>query len=283
MSYSPPSTKGQASSPPDAGTPQTVYSPEFSRSNGQGQLSAVAAGKRPVRDLTIDTIQAPQRTQAKFINEYESEHPDFISRHLSIVRFPDGTVAGSDGEVELPIVQARMKEVSSSLSSSSLVFISLLASLTTCQYLAFMQSVPLYSRGVHIRFDSLRDACEAKYLLECLGFTAEYITGYDFAIAKSQDTAAVNDYEGQVDFSLTVSPIVNMTRKGLKELVGYVQQIAEFYGDVRELEHIHTNVTLGIVRYRIEFQSIDAANRMIASVQDFPLYGDSDDQVSSLA
>jgi hypothetical protein len=58
------------------------------------------------------SIKPVSRSQAKFLNEVEREHDDFISRYLSVLQYPDGTVAGSDQEVELQNVQARMKEVS---------------------------------------------------------------------------------------------------------------------------------------------------------------------------
>jgi hypothetical protein len=124
-----------------------------------------------------------------------------------------------------------------------------------------------------MRFDNLRDSCEAKYLLECLGYVIEYITPYEFAVAKSQDTAAVSDYEGQVNFPILVEPIANFDRKGLNEVAGLVHEFAGFYGVVRDVEHASTDEKNGIIRFRVEFMSIDAANRAIQGVKECPVCG----------
>jgi hypothetical protein len=122
MSYSDTTTHGgEASSPPEVGTPNTYYSPEITRNAGGNaravHRSSVAAGKQPVAPIVVSSEQAASikpvsRSQAKFLNEVEREHDDFISRYLSVLQYPDGTVSGSDQEVELQNVQARMKEVS---------------------------------------------------------------------------------------------------------------------------------------------------------------------------
>lgn len=139
--------------------------------------------------------------------------------------------------------------------------------------MTFSSAILIYSRGVHLRFDNLRDSCEAKYLLECLGYLIEYIAPYEFAVAKSQDTATVSDYEGQVNFPISVHPITNLNRAGLNELAGFVHQFASYYGDVREVEHVSTDEQTGTIRYRVEFMSIDAANRAIQCIKEFPIYG----------
>jgi hypothetical protein len=122
MSYSPTTTHGgEASSPPEVGTPNTYYSPEITRNAGGNaravHRSSVAAGKQPVAPVVVSSeqsisIKPVSRSQAKFLNEVDREHDDFISRYLSVLQYPDGTVAGSEQEVELQNVQARMKEVS---------------------------------------------------------------------------------------------------------------------------------------------------------------------------
>jgi hypothetical protein len=126
MSYSPPSTHaGEASSPPEIGTPNTYYSPEITRNaNGNARVhrSSVAVGKQPVvapavAPVVVSSEQASSlkpasRSQAKFLNEVDREHEDFISRYLSVLQYPDDTVAGYDQEVELHDIQARMKEAS---------------------------------------------------------------------------------------------------------------------------------------------------------------------------
>jgi hypothetical protein len=332
MSYSPPSTRaGEASSPPEIGTPNTYYSPEITRNaNGNVRVrrSSVAVGKQPVVAVVAPAIppvvvsseqttslKPASRSQAKFLNEVDREHEDFISRYLSVLQYPDTTVAGYDQEVELHDIQARMKEVSVLLillflfplhfiSTSSLTWNDhtslrsppscLLLLITThihlllnfadlLQYLTFSSCVPLYSRGVHMRFDNLRDSCEAKYLLECLGYLIEYITPYEFAVAKSQDTATVSDYEGQVNFPMLVQPIGNLNRKGLNKVAGFVHDFASCYGVVRDVEHAATDEKNGIIRFRVEFMSIDAANRAIQGIKEFPLYSsDNTAQVGAL-
>jgi hypothetical protein len=134
-----------------------------------------------------------------------------------------------------------------------------------------------------MRFDNLRDSCEAKYLLECLGYVIEYITPYEFAVAKSQDTATVSDYEGQVNFPVLVQPIGNLNRNGLNQVAGFVHDFASCYGVVRDVEHAATDEKNGIIRFRVEFMSIDAANRAIQGIKEFPMYsGDNADQVGAL-
>jgi hypothetical protein len=56
----------------------------------------------------------------------------------------------------------------------------------------FLNAVPYYSRGVSIRYDSLRDAAEGKDILEQHEVTVNYVTSYDYALAKSQDTGLLD-------------------------------------------------------------------------------------------
>jgi hypothetical protein len=39
----------------------------------------------------------------------------------------------------------------------------------------------------------LRDACEGKQVLDARGFGVRFVDNYDLAIAKSQDTATINE------------------------------------------------------------------------------------------
>jgi hypothetical protein len=56
----------------------------------------------------------------------------------------------------------------------------------------FLNAVPYYSRGVFIRHESLQDAAEGKDILEQHEFAVDYVTSYDYALAKSQDTGQLD-------------------------------------------------------------------------------------------
>ncbi|KAF2714828.1 hypothetical protein K504DRAFT_445767 [Pleomassaria siparia CBS 279.74] len=257
MSYSPESNHPrdqQASSPPDLGTPTTYYSPEFLRGK------QVATGKLPVI-VSSQRLQPTRRTEAKFVNELVQGTDEYISRYISILSFPDGRPAGVDQDSELHELLSRMKE-----------------------YSVFNNAVPLWARGVYIRFDSLRDSCDAKYLFSSLHYATEYISPYEYAVAKSQDTIAVNDYEGQVVLALYIesvdvndqgravkgypeTPLAKVNEGDLDEIAMHVQTVTDYYGPTRDIEHVSTDESRGLVRYRVEFQSINDANRAMQSLK----------------
>lgn len=135
---------------------------------------------------------------------------------------------------------------------------------------------------MHIRFDGLDSACNAKLLLKCLNYRVEHISAYDYAVAKSQDTIAVDDYEGQVLLCCMVQPFQAMSQHGALQLLGdAVYRLATKYGVVRNMAYVDTIFPLQLIRFRIEFMSIDAANRMIASLEDEPLVSGSSNGVST--
>ena len=284
---SPPSSAGRGPpSSPYAGTDPTLYSPETVRKVikvGRVQPpvaeSSVANGKKPVKVIDKVTIKGidykglqPQpHALGTFINELSSSDQDFVSRFLFISQISDGTVAGTDHEMELYHTQHQMKLVCMILHIHD-------ALLTSIQYQVFATCVPVYCRGVHLRFDSLRHACEAKQLLEARGFQMCFIDNYDFAIAKSQDTAAINEFEGQIKIvilveSATMTSCV-FTQNDIEWLGDNVERAMSHFGTVRTHAHYKTEEdnTKLLFSFRVEFHSSEAATRAVASLQKDPMW-----------
>ncbi|KAF2680244.1 hypothetical protein K458DRAFT_269757, partial [Lentithecium fluviatile CBS 122367] len=202
-----------------------------------------------------------------FVDELANNDPAFISRFLFVTRISNGTVAGQDHEMEQYHIQHMMK-----------------------LYQVFATCVPIYCRGIHLRFDSLRDACEAKQLLEAHGFELCFIDNYDFAIAKSQDTAAVNEFEGQVKVVVIVESFGAYNQKqstpafsqnDIVWLCEAVESAMNAFGSVRVSVHVKTDEIDGaddtdeaklLFTFRVEFHSAEAAIRAVASLKKDPMW-----------
>ncbi|OAL50944.1 hypothetical protein IQ07DRAFT_610875 [Pyrenochaeta sp. DS3sAY3a] len=268
MSHSPPSSAGHGpSSSPFAGTDPTLYSPELVRALAQVQVTTDGTQAGHHVDSNLDqyalTLPAPAPyVQGAFVNEIAPEDRTYISRFQFVTRLPDGTMAGTDKEHELFTVQHQMK-----------------------LYTAFHKCVPMYEKGVHLRFDDLHDSTEGKDILEAQGFNVEYITSYDFAIAKGQDTALLNEFEGQIKVPIMIQPGPGQTTKefppgGFLSVTRNLMIIANTFRNVpiapgnatnipsavRNCIHVDTDVSKGIMIFRVEFHSVDAALRAVQSL-----------------
>lgn len=138
--------------------------------------------------------------------------------------------------------------------------------------------MPVYTRGVHLRYDDLREAAEAKDILAQHGFGVDWITGYEFALAKSQDTAQLNEFEGQVKISVVIRPYTEQaafefTNADLAEVTEAVEITANVFGTVRGCVHIETYDTKMTLVFRVEFHSGDAATRAVQSLTVDPVWG----------
>ncbi|KAL5393755.1 hypothetical protein PMIN06_011105 [Paraphaeosphaeria minitans] len=264
--HSPPpssSTRGPPSSP-FAGTDPTLYTPEAVRKGGRAAVpdSTKVAGKKPVVELPAIRHTAylglnPQPHDLPvFVNEIETASNNFISRYVLVQMIPDGNrdiQAGSDHETELAKVQDKMKE-----------------------YAVFDMCVPIYSRGVYLRFDNLQDAGAGKLILEQHLFHCAYVDNYAFAIAKSQDTAAIDEFEGQIRVEVHATPVVNglpimFTLNDLKGMHDDLEAALTRFGPIRDFVHASTDQTSLMFVFRFEFYSVEVANRARASLLDTPL------------
>jgi hypothetical protein len=138
--------------------------------------------------------------------------------------------------------------------------------------------VPYYSRGVFVRYDDLRDAAEGKDILEQHEFTVDYVTPYDFAKAKAQDTASLKEYEGQVKLAILVDPnpdqgACEISSEDLSGVCNAVKITAQAFGEVRNVTHVESIDEKMLLVYRIEFYSIDAAVRAVQSLRLDPVWG----------
>jgi hypothetical protein len=138
--------------------------------------------------------------------------------------------------------------------------------------------VPVYTRGVYLRYDSLREAAEAKDILQQHGFLIDYISGYEFAIAKTQDTAQLNEFEGQVKLPVVIEanphdPMWSFTSVDLAEVTKAVELAAAVFGSVRNCIHVETSDSTMTIVFRIEFHSIDAAARAVQNLRTDPAWG----------
>lgn len=150
--------------------------------------------------------------------------------------------------------------------------------LTVSKYACFSTSVPFYAHGVMLRFDDLRDAAEAKDLLEQHGFIVDCTTGYAYAVAKAQDIAQLDEFEGQIEISIKVDPnpdhaTWSFTSNAYNTVQVAAQRVCETFGPVRTVVHIATYDNTMELTFRVEFYSIDAANRAVASLTTDPIWG----------
>ena len=114
--------------------------------------------------------------------------------------------------------------------------------------------------------------------MEQHGFTVEYITGYQFALAKSQDTAQLNEFEGQMELSVMIEPnpehaIWEFTSNEYGAIQVAVEQVCEAFGPVRNSVHIQTDDTKMVLVFRVEFYSVDTANRAVQSLTTDAIWG----------
>jgi hypothetical protein len=136
--------------------------------------------------------------------------------------------------------------------------------------------VPIYSRGVYLRFDNLQDAGAGKLILEQHLFRCCYVDNYTFAIAKSQDTAAIDEHEGQIRVEVHAAPVVKglqliFTLNDLKGMHDDLEAALSRFGHIRDFVHISTDQDKMSFVFRFEFYSVEVANRARASLLDHTL------------
>jgi hypothetical protein len=139
------------------------------------------------------------------------------------------------------------------------------------KYACFANCVPTYSRGVYLRFDDLREAAEAKDILEQHDFVIHYVTGYQYALAKSQDTTQIDEFEGQIEMSVMINPnpdhaIWEFSADDLADMTNIIDQVCAAFGHVRNCVHVASNDAKMQLTFRIEFHSVDAAHRAVHSM-----------------
>lgn len=146
----------------------------------------------------------------------------------------------------------------------------------------FTHAVPVYNEGVIIHFDNLRDACEGMQLLKSIKFDCSFVDTYDFAIARGQDTAAINEFQGQLKLTIMLSSTNRGPRPPFppSELVWFLNAIESalsVFGSVRHFAHLATDEEKLLFTFRVEFFSVEACSRAVASLTVEPLWGESDD------
>jgi hypothetical protein len=129
-----------------------------------------------------------------------------------------------------------------------------------------------------LRYDDLIDAAAGKKKLEKLGFVVKYVTSTEYNMAKCGDTTGVNVFEGQMSLSILIrpnpdQPCWDFGSKDLAAVKKGVEKVCGIYGTVRAIVHVDTLIPKMHLVFRIEFHSIDAANRCISSLALDPVYG----------
>lgn len=109
---------------------------------------------------------------------------------------------------------------------------------------------------IYVRFDDINDCIDAKTIFKKYSFASSFVSAHQFANAKFQDLSSVNEFEGHVKLTVSTDPFSTQARLALTAT--YARQMCEMFGSVRELEVITDEDP---VVFRIEFDSIDAANR----------------------
>ncbi len=112
------------------------------------------------------------------------------------------------------------------------------------------------------------------------------MSGYDFALAKSQDTAQLNEFEGQVQLPVVIVPTPEHARweftlVDLEDLTKNLETAVGIFGPVRNCIHIDTDEANMALIFRLEYHSVDAANRAVQSLRADSVWGVSN-QVSCL-
>lgn len=166
------------------------------------------------------------------------------------------------------------------------------APLISIQYSVFAKCVPIYDHGIYLRFDNVRDACEAKQLLEAREFDLRFIDNYDFAVAKSQDTAAINEFEGQIKLVVFLQfgprgrnqklPTPVFTANDIVWLSNAIETVMGLYGNIRTNAHFATNTEEMTFAFRLEYFSAEAAQRAVASLEKDPVSGFSENVSSTV-
>jgi hypothetical protein len=150
--------------------------------------------------------------------------------------------------------------------------------LTIIKYACFANCVPLYTRGVYLRYDDLQDAAEGKDILEQHGFQVVYVTGYQYALAKAQDTAQLNEFEGQMSLTVLIDAnpehaIWEFSEGDYALMQLAVQNVCSAFGRVRNLVHVSTDNEKMSLTFRVEFSSVDSAGRAVQSLAMDPVWG----------
>ncbi|KAF1957456.1 hypothetical protein CC80DRAFT_560752 [Byssothecium circinans] len=256
------------SSSPIAATDPTVYSPEVLR----GHFAALGLGNAPVASsstavasnvvphptvVPVTTINGIRYTRlyphqypsGLFSNELDRNRRSFMSRFLKVTTLRYGALpAGADQDMEIGLIVQVMKS-----------------------YVAFLKCSLYYWNGVYLRFDATDHTCEAKQILEAVAeCQVEYVDSYDFARAKSMDTMAIDEFEGQIKLTVAVEPSSPQVTAPpfLVSNIGWlnsaVSALLSSFGTIAVSVHIGTDSMH--FTYRIEFKSVDAANRAVASL-----------------
>jgi hypothetical protein len=150
--------------------------------------------------------------------------------------------------------------------------------LTIIKYACFANCVPLYTRGVYLRYDDLQDAAEGKDILEQHGFQVVYVTGYQYALAKAQDTAQLNEFEGQMSLTVLIDAnpehaIWEFSEADYALMQLAIQNVCSAFGRVRNLVHVSTDNAKMSLTFRVEFSSVDSAGRAVQSLAMDPVWG----------
>jgi hypothetical protein len=126
----------------------------------------------------------------------------------------------------------------------------------------------LLANEVKIRFDSVRDSYYARGILLENGLATSFIHPHTFAASKFQDLASVNECEGQLKIVVVTKPAAPVEfGKDLHELINYV---CDFTGPIRKSEFVQY-LSGGRFMFRVEYFSLDAANRLVQILKDRPV------------
>jgi hypothetical protein len=122
---------------------------------------------------------------------------------------------------------------------------------------------------LYLKFDDIKHAMWAKAYLISKSFDVSFTTQRGYADVKSLDLANIDPMEGQIKLFAT-SPQVNSPAE-IKKIAG---RVCELMGSIRRLVLLTEDSPF---LFRIEYDSVDAANRtvqMFASCPDWALGGD---------
>lgn len=104
-------------------------------------------------------------------------------------------------------------------------------------------------------------------------FRCVYVDNYQFALAKSQDTAAIDEFEGQLRIDVSATSVVpgmnvQFTLNDLRLMHDDLEAALTRFGSVRDFVNVSVDEHNLRFVFRFEFYSVEVANRARASLRD---------------
>lgn len=138
--------------------------------------------------------------------------------------------------------------------------------------------MPLNTSGdIRLRFDSVADACTGQHILVSEGYSVDFITPRDYARAKFQDLASLDEFEGQITITVVTNRALNMEEATaledlMRDILSSRFRSSQHGPAVREIARLPSRQPT-VTQFRVEMDSLDAATRTVRALARVPLHG----------